>query len=274
MTANQNEITITDALESEGENSAQNSKIAKTKNRIEVSVLFDFDSITRISFYDFVLTKGETPSAVRVDITMKFSHGEYQLSLTNLKIWELAQYLKDANPNKKIKYNKGNIHINNTYTTKEEKCFLCGERSRIIFNCSDTNGRKTKIFFCKKCFESFRKALLKINGYINEEMIINKYSKIMKKNGELLTQFKAVSAKNKNYKDMLKRLNEEKQNPPDKINKNLLKENEQLKLRIKELESTPLLHNKRSVKANKMKDEFNKFNEMNSFVRNFIKEII
>lgn len=115
--------------------------------------------------------------------------------------------------------------------------------------------------------------MLKINGYLNEEMIIKKYSKIMRKNRELLTQYKAVSAKSKNYKEKLKRLNEE-QNDADKINDRLLKENEQLKLRLIELENAPLSINKRSVKANKIKGEFNKMNEVNSFVRDFFKDII
>lgn len=250
-----------------------------TKKKTKKSVIVKFDlrnkSLTKFKIVDLTLSKSKSPSTVRVELHFKSSDkNNHIIILNNIIIWNLALYLKTVSSPKNVKYNNDNINLNNSFTDKDEVCSFCSERGKIILKVTDIEGNKTKIFLCRQCFRNFQNAILKANGYLNGELILNKYDKINSKHQNLITQFNAISSKNKNYKEQLKKVDELKNSSSENFNEYLLKENSALYLKVEELQKELAVYNRIFEKLNKFKNDVDKIAEFSSVLKKVFKDVI
>lgn len=254
----------------------QNKRSTNKKSKKSITVKLDFSnsSVTELSISDFTISKSEIPSTVKVELLINTSKSSSKIVLTNLRIWKLVLYLRKKTSPTKLKYNNDNIHLYSSFTNKNNSCSFCSEDGQIILDVTDLNGNETKIYFCKKCFQNFKNAIIKINGYLNSELILNKYDKINLKHQNLVAQFNSLLLKNRNYKDQLNKLEELKDASNENINEYLLQENSELYLRIEELQRNLAVYNNIFQKLDKFKSEFDKMSEIGSIFRKILKDVI
>lgn len=265
-----------DKLPEENQDSKErkNQTNKKSKNSISIKLNLKNDLVTNFSISDFTVNKTEIPSTVKVELLFYVSKYKYKITLTNLILGNLAIYLRTVTSPKNVNYNNNNIHLNSSYTNKDEVCSFCSGRSKIILKVTDLNGKKTKIYLCKNCFEKLKNTILKVNGYLNGELILDKYEKINSKHQNLIEHFKIISTKNRNYKAEIKKLNELKNKPNKNQEENLIKENNELYLKIDELQRDLAVYNRMFNKIDKLKNDIGKINEISVLLKKIFKDVI